>query len=48
MAARLTPRTRMVFLANPDNPTGTAFSRAELEAYEHEWLALEEKRDALR
>ena len=25
MAAALTPRTRMVFLANPDNPTGTAF-----------------------
>jgi len=33
MAAALTPRTRMVFLANPDNPTGTAFSRAELERF---------------
>jgi histidinol-phosphate aminotransferase len=33
MAARLTPATRMVFLANPDNPTGTAFSRAELERF---------------
>src|SRR3954468_10785229 len=31
MAAALTPRTRMVFLANPDNPTGTAFSRSELD-----------------
>ncbi|NVJ13913.1 histidinol-phosphate transaminase [Myxococcus sp. AM010] len=27
MAKAITPRTRMVFLANPDNPTGTAFSR---------------------
>jgi histidinol-phosphate aminotransferase len=33
MAARLTPRTRIVFLANPDNPTGTAFSRKALEAF---------------
>jgi histidinol-phosphate aminotransferase len=33
MAAALTPRTRMVFLANPDNPTGTAFSKAELERF---------------
>jgi histidinol-phosphate aminotransferase len=33
MADRLSPRTRIVFLANPDNPTGTAFSRAELEAF---------------
>jgi len=33
MAAALTPRTRMVFLANPDNPTGTAFSKAELDRF---------------
>jgi len=33
MAAALTPRTRLVFLANPDNPTGTAFSRADLERF---------------
>lgn len=33
MADALTARTRMVFLSNPDNPTGTAFSRAELEAF---------------
>jgi histidinol-phosphate aminotransferase len=35
MARAITPRTRMVFLANPDNPTGTAFSRADLEAFLH-------------
>lgn len=33
MARAVTPRTRMVFLANPDNPTGTAFSRSEFEAF---------------
>jgi len=33
MAAALTPKTKIVFLANPDNPTGTAFSRAELERF---------------
>jgi histidinol-phosphate aminotransferase len=33
MAGALSPSTRMVFLANPDNPTGTAFGRAELEAF---------------
>ncbi|MGO8969191.1 MAG: histidinol-phosphate transaminase [Myxococcaceae bacterium] len=33
MAKALSPSTRMVFLANPDNPTGTAFGRTELEAF---------------
>jgi histidinol-phosphate aminotransferase len=33
MAERIGPRTRIIFLANPDNPTGTAFSRAELDAF---------------
>jgi histidinol-phosphate aminotransferase len=33
MARALSPTTRLVFLANPDNPTGTAFSRAELQAF---------------
>ncbi|NMO21425.1 histidinol-phosphate transaminase [Pyxidicoccus fallax] len=33
MARAVTPRTRMVFLANPDNPTGTAFGRKALEAF---------------
>jgi len=33
MAQALTERTRLVFLSNPDNPTGTAFSRADLEAF---------------
>lgn len=33
IADRITPRTRIIFLANPDNPTGTAFSRSELDAF---------------
>ena len=33
MANRITSRTRIIFLANPDNPTGTAFDRFELEAF---------------
>jgi histidinol-phosphate aminotransferase len=31
--AKALPGMRVVFLANPDNPTGTAFDRAELDAF---------------
>ena len=33
MARAITPQTRMIFLANPDNPTGAAFGRAEFEQF---------------
>jgi histidinol-phosphate aminotransferase len=33
MAEAVTPRTRVVFLANPNNPTGTIFRRGEWEAF---------------
>ncbi len=33
IAARITPRTRVVFLANPNNPTGTWLAAEELEAF---------------
>lgn len=33
LAASITQRTRLIFLANPDNPMGTAFSRRELERF---------------
>jgi len=33
MAAAITPRTRVVFVCNPNNPTGTAVRRQELEAF---------------
>ncbi|KFA92294.1 histidinol-phosphate transaminase [Archangium violaceum] len=33
MAKALNPRTRMIFIANPDNPTGTTFGRKEWEAF---------------
>ena len=32
IAARITPKTRMIVLVNPANPTGRVYSRAELEA----------------
>lgn len=33
IAARLSPRTKLVFLANPDNPTGTWFGAEALERF---------------
>jgi histidinol-phosphate aminotransferase len=33
MAEAVTPRTRLVFLANPNNPTGTIFRRAAWETF---------------
>src|SRR5919202_490360 len=33
MAAAVSPRTRLVFVCNPNNPTGTAVRRAELDAF---------------
>jgi histidinol-phosphate aminotransferase len=33
MAAAITPRTRLVFVCNPNNPTGTVVHAAELEAF---------------
>jgi histidinol-phosphate aminotransferase len=33
MAAALTPATRLVFVANPNNPTGTTISKEELAAF---------------
>ncbi|MFW1677527.1 histidinol-phosphate transaminase [Pontibacter sp. JAM-7] len=33
MAAAITNKTRLIFLANPNNPTGTWFTQAELEVF---------------
>lgn len=33
MAEAVTPRTRLIFLANPNNPTGTIFRRLDWEAF---------------
>jgi len=33
MAARITPRTRVVFIANPNNPTGTMNTKAEMDRF---------------
>jgi histidinol-phosphate aminotransferase len=33
MAKGITPKTRVIYLANPNNPTGTAFSGKEFEAF---------------
>ena len=33
MRAAVTPRTRIVFVCNPNNPTGTSVGRAELDAF---------------
>jgi len=33
MAAAISPKTRVIFVCNPNNPTGTAVRRAELEAF---------------
>jgi histidinol-phosphate aminotransferase len=33
IAARVTPRTRLIILANPNNPTGTIVRREELDAF---------------
>lgn len=33
VAKKVSPKTKLVFLSNPNNPTGTIFTRSELEAF---------------
>ncbi len=33
LAAAITPRTKIIYLANPNNPTGTIFTRQEFDAF---------------
>ena len=33
IAAKITPKTKIIYLANPNNPTGTIFTRAEFERF---------------
>ncbi len=47
MAERITPRTRIIFIANPNNPTGTMNTKAELDRFmervpDHVIVALDE------
>jgi histidinol-phosphate aminotransferase len=47
MAARITPKTRIVFIANPNNPTGTMNTSAEMDRFmdrvpDHVIVALDE------
>ncbi len=47
MAAAITARTRLIFIANPNNPTGTWVTRSALEAFlqqvpERVWVVLDE------